>query len=766
MVRATELLGQRAVRLDAIDKVTGRARFASDLQLPGMLYGVVVRSDRPHARIHCIDTTAAASLPGVEAIVTAADAPGMYGEVIKDQRAFAVDLVRHIGEPIAAVAAVSEEVAREAAALIEVEYEDLPAVFDPLEAMRDDAPRIHEHWERYAAPDGLIRSGNVCATTVLETGDVESAFRGAVHVFEDEYVTHSVHQSPMETRTAIADVDSGGAVTIYASTQHPFGVRAQIHEALGIPLTSIRVVPSPLGGGFGSKLEAINELYAAVLARKARRPVKLVNSREEDLAFGNPRHPMYFRIRSALDADGTLVGREVRVIMDAGAYATGSPVLTSVAALLAPGPYRIPNVRVEVIAVYTNNIPFSAFRGPTGPQTVFAIESHTDAIARRLGIDPLEFRLKHVFRSGDRAHNGQELGQVSLTEAINRAAAAIGWGEAEPASEDGWLRGKGIACTWWTTTGGAAGCTVRMNEDGTVLVQTGASEIGTGAVMAGVAQIVAAELGIALDKVRIVWGDTDATPYDAGAQGSRTVVNMGNAARDAAGKVRQELLRRAAEFLEAPVDDLDVVDGKVFVRGVPDRAVSYAELMAGAMWSTGAVVASSTYLAPPTPYDPDRLRGGFYPTFNSPSFHCHAADVEVDPETGAVRVRKIVVVQDVGFAINPLYVEGQMQGGSAQALGYALTEELHFEDGRVMNPNLALYKLPTTLEVPDIEPIILEYPSAEGPYGAKGVGEPPVIVTAGAIANAVYDATGVQLRRTPLTPERIYRALRGMEDDA
>lgn len=759
-----ELLGARAPRLDAIDKATGRARYASDLSLPGMLYGIVVRSERPHARIRLIDTSAAMQLPGVEAIATATDAPGMFGEVIKDQRAFASDRVRYIGEPIAAIAAVTEEIAHQAAALIRVEYEDLPAVFDPHEAMGPEAPLIHEEYEQYWAPDGVIRHGNVCSVSVIETGDVESAFRQAAHVFEDRYIAHSVHQCPMETRAAVADVDASGRVTVYASTQHPFGVRAQIHEALGIPLTDIRIIAMPLGGGFGSKLEAYNELYAAVLARKARRPVKVVNSREEDLAYGNPRHPMFFHLKSAVDADGNLIGREVRIVMDAGAYAAGSPVLTSVAALLAPGPYRIPNVRVEVTAVYTNNIPFSAFRGPTGPQTVFAVESHMDAIARRLGVDPFEFRLKHVYRSGDRAHNGQYLESVSLTEVLTKAAEAIGWNEEKSKTDDGWLRGRGLACAWWTTTAGAAACSIRMNEDGTVVVQTGATEIGTGAVMAGVAQIVAAELGVSLDKIKLVWGDTEATPYDAGAQGSRTVFNMGQAAREAAIKVREALLQRAADRLEVSVDDLEVDAGVVSVRGVPDRRVTYAELMADAMWGSGPIVATGTYLAPPTPYETARVRGCLYPTFNSPSFHCHAAEVLVDPETGTVQVKKIVAVQDVGFAINPLYVEGQIQGGAAQGFGYALFEELHLEDGRVLNPNLALYKVPTTLDTPRIEPVIVEHPSATGPYGAKGVGEPPVIVPAAAIANAVYDALGIQIRRTPITPERVYRALRGLEE--
>ncbi|GAC1313377.1 MAG: xanthine dehydrogenase family protein molybdopterin-binding subunit [Chloroflexota bacterium] len=762
----TSVRASRATRLDALDKTTGTARYASDLALPGMLVGMIVRSDRPHARIRSIDMSAAESLPGVAAIVSSADAPGAYGEVIKDQNAFAVDRVRYIGEPIAAIAADSAATARSAAELIRVEYEELPAVFDPLSALEADAPLIHPDAARYAAPSVLARKGNLCSRVTLNMGDIEAGFREAVRVFEDEYVTHSVHQTPMETRAVVADVDAYGRVTLYASTQHPFGVRAQIAEALRLPLTDIRVVTPHIGGGFGSKLEASVELYAALLARKARRPIRLVNSRDEDLLTGNPRHPMTIRLKSGLDAAGQLVARQVKVVMDAGAYAVGSPVLTGVAANLATGPYRIPHVHVEVVAAYTNNIPFSAFRGPTGPQMVFAVESHTDALARRLGSDPLDFRVRHVFKNGDRAANGQVLQGVSLTDVLERAAQAIGWRTAREPTSDGLLRGKGLSCCWWTTTAGAAACSIKMNEDGSVVVQTGATEIGTGAVTAGIAQIVAGELGLQLDRIRLVSGDTEATPYDAGAQGSRTLFNMGAAARDAAVQVRAQLVQRAAEVLEAHVDDLEIGDGDVYVRGSRNRAVSYAALMAGAMWITGAIATTGSYMATPTEYEPQQVQGSLYPTFNSPSFHCHAAEVSVEPDTGLVKVTGFAAAQDVGFAVNPTYIEGQIQGGAAQGIGYALLEELHFEDGRILNPNLALYKLPSTLDVPNIQAIIVEEPSEQGPYGTKGVGEPPVVASAAAVANAVFDATGVQLSRTPLTPERVLRSLHPEMTDA
>jgi CO/xanthine dehydrogenase Mo-binding subunit len=697
-------------------------------------------------------------LPGVAAVVSGTDAPGRFGEVIKDQTAFAIDLVRYIGEPIAAIAAESIETARAAAELIHLDYEDLTPVLDTDAALEADAPLVHSEWLACTAPEALVREGNICSRATLAQGDVEAAFRDATRIVEQTYTTHSTHQAPMETRAVVAEVDARGRVTLYASTQHPFGVRAQIAEALGVPLTDVRVIAPHVGGGFGSKLESNVELYAALLARKARRPVKLVNSRDDDLSTGNPRHPMTIHLKSAVDSHGQLVARQADVVMDGGAYAAGSPVLTGVALNLATGPYRIPHVRVEVVAVYTNKLPFSAYRGPTGPQMVFAVESHTDAIARDLGVDPLEFRLRHVYKEGDRAPNGQILHGVGLTDALQQAASALGW-RMDRADADGMLRGQGLSCCWWTTTAGAAACSIKMNEDGTLVVQTGATEIGTGAVTAGVAQIVAAELGVDLDHIKLVTGDTEATPYDAGAQGSRTLFNMGAAARDAAIQVRDQLFRRAADILEAHVDDLEVSEGEIYVRGSRSQCVSYGELMAGAMWATGAVSATGTFLAPPTPYDASALTGSLYPTFNSPSFHCHAAEVIVDPDTGLVKVERFVVAQDVGFAVNPTCIEGQIQGGAAQGIGYALFEELHFEDGRVLNPNFALYKLPTTLDVPNIEAVILEHPSENGPYGMKGVGEPPVIASAAAIANAVYDATNVQITQTPLTAERVYRAL-------
>ncbi len=753
------LFGGTGRRLDADDKVTGSARYATDYVAPGMLFGKIVRSDRPHARIVRLDVSAAEALPGVEAVIWGEAGTVPFGEIVKDQRVFAIDRVRFVGDPIAAIAAESEAVAEMAARLIEVDYEDLPAVFDPHEALEPGAPLVHDDVNAYGGPDVLIRFGNVAAQVTLGKGDVAAAFANAAHIVEGAYSAHSVHQMPMEPKAAVAEVDAKGRLTIHASTQGPFNVRHQLQEALQIPYGDIRVIAETVGGGFGAKLEGAVELYAALLARATKRPVRMVNARDEDLAFGTPRHPMTFTLRTALSEDGTILGREARVVLDCGAYTGGSAALAGLAAMLVPGPYRIANLKVDVLAVHTNKMPFGAYRGPAGPQTVFAVESHTDAIANQLGLDRVDFRLKNIMVEGDEGHSNQLLVGVGLTEALTRAAAAIEWGVENPPSAPGLKRGKGLACAWWLTSAGAAGCTIQLNEDGTVVVHTGATEIGTGAVMAGVAQIVAGEMGVALDDVRIVSGDTATTPMDAGAQGSRTLFNMGHAARNAALQVKAELLRRAADILEAAEADLDVKEGRITVRGVPGRGVTYRELSAGQMWESEPMLGAGAFVAGPVDHDPMLLTGSLFTVFNAPSFHCHAAEVEVDPETGSTRVVDFVVAQDVGFAIAPLYVEGQVQGGAVQGIGYALTEELIIDEGRLQNANLALYKIPTTLDAPRVRTIIVESASVNGPYGAKGVGEPPVVVSPGAIANALADAIGVPVQTTPFSPERVLRVL-------
>ena len=762
----TPLIGGRGRRLDAGDKVTGRSRYASDLTLPGMLFGKIVRSDRPHARIISIDASAAEALPGVEAVLFGDVTGGRFGDTVKDQTPFALEKVRYIGDPIAAIAADTPETAELASRLIEIEYEDLEPVFDPIAALSPDSPLVHDDVTSYGGPESLIRYGNVAAQVLLERGNVSAAFAGASHVIEGSYSAHSVHQMPMETRAAVAEVDSAGKLTIHSSTQGPFNVRHQLHEALNLPYSDIRVIAETVGGGFGSKLEGAVEMYAAMLARATGRPVKIVNTREEDLSTGTPRHPMTFTIRSAVTDDGIILGREAKVIMDAGAYSGGSPLLAAVAAMLAPGPYRIPNIKVEVLVVHTNKMAFGAYRGPSGPQTVFAVESHTDAISKELGIDALQFRLSNIMEEGDSGHSGQVLYGVGMREALIKAAEGIEWGKENEPSAPGLKRGKGLSASWWLTTAGAAGCSVQMNEDGTVIVQTGASEIGTGSVMAGIAQIVAGEMGVDLANVRMVWGDTATTPMDAGAQGSRTLFNMGEAAKRAAVSARAELVRRAADILEAAESDLEVKHGRVSVKGVPDRGVTYEELTSGQMWVSEPVLSKGTFVVGPTDYDATTLKGSLFPAFNAPSFHCHAAEVEVDPATGSTRVVDFVVAQDVGFAVAPLYVEGQMQGGAVQGVGYMLSEQIVIEDGRMLNPNLALYKVPTTVEAPNVRTIIVEAASEHGPYGAKGVGEPPVVVPPGAIANAVANAIGTPIRTTPFTPERVLRVVRFGEDAA
>lgn len=772
-IEPTRLVGKRVPRLDAIDKVTGKGQYGADQHPGGMLYAKVLRSPIPHGIIKRLDTSRAEALEGVRAVVTAGDVPDVkFGVTVMDEGVFAIDRVRYLGEAIAAVAATSERTAEEALKLIEVEFEELPVVEDIADALRPDAPLVHPDWKKYDAYPDLLREGNICSHSIVRRGDVEKGFAEAELVVEDEFETHMVHQGYIEPRAGVAWVDANGHVSVAASTQNPFNIRATLAKILRLPLNKVRVKATLIGGGFGGKLDPGVEHFTAVLAQKTGRPVRLVWTREEEMLAAAPRMPSRSRIKTGVMNDGTIVARKAEVWVDAGGYAGDSPVIATVTTMMAAGPYKIPNLELHGYAVYTNKANAGAYRGPGGPQTVFAVESQMDIIAEKLGMDPLELRLKNIVHDGDLGPTGQVLTHVGLEEAIRRVAECIDW----KSRKTGPYRGVGMACSWWTTTAGSACAYVKLNEDGTIGLITGATEIGSGAVTAGVAQILAEEMGVDMEDLVLVTADTDATPYDFGAQGSRTVFNVGNAVRRAAEDCKRQILEAASTVLEAPVEELELRDKHVWVKGSAERRVSLAqigEMSIWAMapghvvgkapeqgsWAGGAIIGRGTFLATPTEYDASSVQSHMYPAFNAPTFYCHAAEVEVDPLTGEVQVLRYVAAHDVGKAINPEYIEGQFRGGAAQGLGYALSEEIVYKGGRVLNPNLTDYKMPTALDVPDIECIIVEAGSDEGPYGAKGVGEPSVIPSGALIANAVAAATGVRIRRLPLTAERVYRAL-------
>ena len=745
--------GRRLNRIDGVGKVTGTHVYAADFALPGMLVGQVFRSTEPHARIARLDVSRARRLAGVRAVVTAADVPDVrYGGAVKDETVFAQDTVRYVGQPVAAVAAVTPEVAAAALAAIDVVYEPLPAVLDLASALAPGARLVHEAWSSYVAIPILHRDGNVCNRARIVVGDVERGWEEADRIFEHRFRTGMVHQGYTEPRAAVAQWDSAGTVTVWSNTQLPFEVQSTLAEIFQMPPSKVRVVVPGVGGGFGGKLRVGVEHFAVLLARKTGRAVKVMTTSEEELTAAYPRQGTVVELKTAVTDDGRLVAKEGRIWFDTGAFAGSGPGVASVATLVLAGPYRIPNLLLEGFAVYTNKTNCGSFRAPSGPQANFAVESQMDIIADALGMDPLDFRLKNIVRDGDEGPTGQLLGAVGLEECLRKAAAAIGWRDRRP----GRWRGKGLACGWWTTTGGSSGVYVKINPDGTVVLNTGAAEIGTAA-LTGAAQVLAEELTVDLADVSVVSADTFSTPFDFGAQGSRTAFAVGNACRAAVADLKQRVFALAAAQLGVEVEACALVDKHVAADG---KRVSLAELARVSQLSGGGLIAQGTFIAPPTAYDGKRVEGHVYPAFHSPSFHAHAVDLSVDPETGELAIHRYVVAQDVGFAMNPTYIEGQIEGGVAQGLGQALSEEIVYEGGRVLNANLTDYKMPTALDMPRVETILVEHPSLAGPYGAKGVGEPPNIEPPAAVANAVAAATGLRVAVLPITAERVALGLR------
>lgn len=745
--------GQRLPRLDGAPKVTGRFVYGADFALPGTLYGKVLRSQVPHARIVRIDTGRARAMPGVRAVITAADIPATrFGNAIKDQTVFATDTIRFLGHPLAAIAATSVEAAEQALAAIEVEVEALPALYDPEAALARGAPLLHRDWHDYVALPFISRDGNVAGRTRMHGGDVAAAFAQAHRVYENRFTTALQHAGYTEPRAASAAWDGGDTLTVWTNAQLPFEVQTTLADILGMPTSRIRVIVPGVGGGFGGKLRIGVEHFAALLARQCGRPVKMVTTSEEELIAAHPRQAAIITLKTGVDRDGRILARQGRVIVDCGAYSGSGPGTGAVALQCLVGPYRTPNLEMESLAVYTNKVPSGSFRAPSGPMANFAVESQMDMIADDLGIDPLELRLRNIVRDGDTGPAGEVLRAVSIEECLRRAADAIGWHDRRPAPG----RGKGIACSWWMTTGGSSGVYLKLNTDGSVNLASGAVELGTAA-LTGAAQVLAEQLTLDLEDVRIAPVDTQSTPYDYGAQGSRTAFSVGNACIAAAEDLRRQAFAVVARHLGLPADEMRL-QGKCVLAG--EHRVPLSEVARLSQLGGGGLIAHGTAINPPPAYDAARVENHPLPVWNTPSFHAHAADLSVDRDTGEITIHRYVVVQDVGYAINPTYVEGQIEGGVSQGLGQALSEEIVYSDGRVLNANLTDYKMPTSLDVPPIESILVECPSQAGPYGAKGVGEPPCIEPPATVANAIAAATGLWVTSLPITAEKVLLSLR------
>ncbi len=742
-------------RPDGKEKVTGSGRYTADLSLAGQLHAAFRYADHTHARILRIDASKARAVPGVLAVVTHEDVPDvLYGGMVKDRRLFAKEEVRFEGDIVAGVAATRAEVAQQAAALIEVDYEPLPVVTDFDAAMREGAPLVHPGWETYEADEALGRTGNVLGHSSIVSGDADAAMATADVVVRGRYVTDPVQGVPIEPRAVVAQWQ-GDKVTVWSSTQVPYAARAGVAYTLRIPESHVRVVVPLLGGGFGAKCDFHFEGHVAALARAAGRPVKLVFSRREEfVAVGHRREGMVIELETGARRDGTLVARRARLVLDKGAYCGEGGFFAQMAAMHALGPYEIETASIHSYLNYSNNQPSSSIRAPTAPQVCWALEQHMDELAAALELDPVELRRRTLIEEGSVTATGQVLERVAMKETLERAVELIGYGEELPDDE-----GIGVACGWWPCFAANAGAYVKLNPDGTGTIVTGAQENGTGAVMA-MPTFVADELGMRPEDFSILYQDTDAAPWDMGSCGSQTTFNSARAVIAAAGEVRDQLLDAAADRLEAARDDLELVGGSVRVKGSPEKAVTIADLAgSGTFHGKGA---GELPEAPTAPAEGCVGRLGLE-SFHAPQLIAHAVRVKVDRETGVAAVLQVAAAHDCGRILNRIGADGQVYGGVVMGIGQALSEGTQLDDeGRHRNAHLTDYKLVTASDAPriDVAWIETETPNA-GPKGSKGVGEPPCVPTAGAVANAIAQVIGARVRALPMTPERVWTAAAG-----
>jgi len=752
-------------RLEGPEKVTGRAIYVGDIKIRRMLIGKVLRSKLAHARIKKINVESALSLPGVKAIVTASDFPSKKsGFMIQDEDVLARDKIRFIGEPIAAVAAIDEKRAEEALNLIEIELEELPPIFTFYESIAPDAPLIHENYKEYTSKIPLKRYGNVCLHTRIKKGDVKKGFEESDEIFEDTYTFPVVHQAPLEPRAVVAEVESEGRLHLWCSTARPFNIRSGLSEILEIPMSHIRVTGARIGGGFGGKGEISIEPIVAMLAIKAKQPVKYEMTREEDFLSATPRHAMEIYIKTGVKRDGKILSREAKINVDTGAYAYFGPNATSNAVQLITGPYNIENVLIEGICAYTNKISCGPCRGPGAVQAHFAVETHMDRIARTLRIDPIDFRIKNALRPNDFTSTGQRLEDVGYIEALLELKKSLNkYLTVIRDTDEKKAIGIGIAGGFWGIPGFGSSATIKINEDGMVILSMGSVEIGTGSDTA-MAILVSEELGIPLKRIRVVSGDTDTCPFDFGAIGSRTTQAMGVAVYKAIEAVKDQLLSFAENHLKVSRESLSFGNGKIYVSERPEVSISISKI--AQMLTTakgGPVVATGTNTTPTPPFNPEFVESHIMSSKPFFAFGAQAVAVEVNRLTGKVDVLKVIASHNVGKAVFREGVEGQIHGGVAMGIGYALSEEVIFSEGRPLNDSFLDYRLPTIMDVPEIIPIIVEKENAKQPEDIKGIGEPATIPTAAAIANAVFDAIGVRINHPPLTPEKVYRAIKGWE---
>ncbi len=757
------MIGKSLPRPDAWEKVRGRPIFAGDFAVAGMLHARIVRSPYASARIARIDTAAAAALPGVVAVLTHADVPrnemrmelpgrmaeATAGAVLATQPVLAHDRVRFQGEPVVAIAAETPEAATAAAERVRVEYESLPGVYDPISALEPGAPQVHE-------------GGNVLRRWHLRKGDLAAGWRLADVVVEHTYRTPFVDHAYMETETGVGWIDAEGVLTLRVSTQVLEHFR-DVADVLDLPHSRVRLEGAYLGGGFGGKEDVTVECLLGLLVWKTRRPVSLVFSREESFIGHGKRHPYVLRYRTGATRAGELTALEAELVSDSGAYAALSPWVLLYSLVTATGPYRVPHVTVDAVTVYTNNPVASAYRTFGSIQTCMAYESQMDALAEALGMDPLELRERNFLRKGDSIATGQVLeSEPLLGETMRRAWAALG----PPRAGVGPARvARGLAASFtpygrmcWTHD--SASAWVGMELDGTAVVRCAAPDVGGGQT-ASLCSITAEVLGLPPEQVVAVGRDSHFTPRAGTTTATRQLFMSGNAVLVTAREVRRHLVDQAAELLEAAPGDIELADGRAFVRGATGRAVGFAVIVKAATAAGRPVQALEKYDAPSAPTI-DLATGQGKP-FNDYTFGTQAVEVEVDCETGHTRVTRLCACYDVGQAINRQSAEGQIEGGAVQGMGHAMMEEVVLDEGISKNPHLLDYKIPTTLDAPPIETILLESGAGLGPFGAKGIGEPAMTPTPAALMNAVSRATGTRMTDLPLTAERVLRAIQSRE---
>jgi CO/xanthine dehydrogenase Mo-binding subunit len=763
-------VGQTLPMLDAQERVSGRINYVLNVELPGMLFGKILRSPFPHARLVGVDSSRAERLTGVNAVLTRSDFgatagfEGKYGRVFRDQTVVALDKVRFVGDPVAAVAAANEEIAAEALSLIDIGYEELPAVFDEEEALKPAAPLVHDpRPEQQPVFSKLIQDlpagSNLCSHFKLRRGDVEQGFREADFVFEDVFRSPAAQHVPLEPHVTVAEFFQG-KLTIWTSTQMPHAIRAQMAELFNLPLARVRVIVETLGGGFGSKGSLRLEPITSFLAMKAKRPVKIVLRREEEFVTVC-KHPATIRIKTGVMKSGALVARQVSANFNTGAYSDIGPIVARNGGSAMSGPYKIPHVRIDSCAVWTNIVPAGALRGFGVPQAVWAYESQMDLIAERLALDPVEFRRKNLLRDGDFFATGEKLADLHYDELLDQVAADLQWTSSDarwldgnrPAKEKDVRRhGKGLALVIKATiTPSTSAAALKLNEDGSLNVLTSSVELGQGAKTV-LAQIAADALQVPLARVSVSDPDTELTPYDQQTSSSRTTFSMGGAIGKAAADLKRQLFDHAADLLEASVSDLVLEEGRVAIRGTPGRSLAYGEIALRS--NQGNLIGRGAF----------NTRGGLDLETGQGigSVHWHqgaiGCEVEVDMETGKVKVLQLSPCVFAGRVVNPRLCELQLDGCAIFGLGQALFEEMAYDDrGQLLNANLGDYNVPSFEDIPkQLNSRAVEHTGSQELHGIGETLLPPVMA---AIGNAVYNAVGARIHDLPLTPEKVLRQL-------